>query len=126
MVLRKICKWETAANDAVKNYGAFESKYQTQLDDIYNKIMNRKDFNYDLKKDFWRQYEKVHIFRQYKECFNLGNRKSKHFGCGRNSFNTCKNYHNNNYQKVKLYGLNYQHENGSTVFKLCVAGGKAA
>lgn len=49
------------ANDAVMNYGPYESQYQQQLDDIYNKIMNREDFSYDMNSDA--------LYNQYKDQY---------------------------------------------------------
>lgn len=49
------------ASDAVANYGQYQSGYQAQLDDIYNKIMNREDFTYDMNSDV--------LYNQYKDQY---------------------------------------------------------
>lgn len=49
------------ASNAVTNYGPYQSSYQAQLDDIYNKIMNREDFTYDMNSDV--------LYNQYKDQY---------------------------------------------------------
>lgn len=49
------------ASNAVTNYGPYQSGYQAQLDDIYNKIMNREDFTYDMNSDV--------LYNQYKDQY---------------------------------------------------------
>lgn len=44
-----------------QNPGAFEYSWQNQLDDIYNKIMNREEFSYDLNGDA--------LYQQYKDQY---------------------------------------------------------
>lgn len=44
-----------------KKPGAYESQWQTQLDDIMNKILNREKFSYDLNGDA--------LYQQYKDKF---------------------------------------------------------
>lgn len=50
-----------AARDAVNNYGNYQSSYADQLNAIYDKIMNREDFKYDLNNDM--------LYRQYKDQY---------------------------------------------------------
>lgn len=52
--------YETA-RDAVNNYGTYQSSYADQLNEIYNKIMNREDFKYDLNNDM--------LYKQYKDQY---------------------------------------------------------
>lgn len=49
------------ASNAVTNYGSYNSSYQSQLDDIYNKIMSREDFTYDMNSDV--------LYNQYKDQY---------------------------------------------------------
>lgn len=43
--------------------GAYASQYDAQIQDIYNKIMNRQDFSYDLNADM--------LYQQYKDQYQL-------------------------------------------------------
>lgn len=43
--------------------GAYTSQYDSQIQDIYNKIMNRQDFSYDLNADM--------LYQQYKDQYQL-------------------------------------------------------
>lgn len=46
----------------LKKPGAYESQWQTQLDDIMNKILNREKFSYDLNGDaLYQQYKDKYI-----------------------------------------------------------------
>lgn len=54
------------ANSALQSHlvnqpGAYNSQWQAQLDEIYNKIMNREDFSYDFNTDA--------LYHQYKDNF---------------------------------------------------------
>lgn len=44
-----------------KNPGAYNTQWQAQLDDIYNKIMGREDFSYDFNSDA--------LYQQYKDKY---------------------------------------------------------
>lgn len=54
--------WEAAEN-AVKNYGSYQSKYQSKLDELYDQIVNKKDFQYDLNADA--------LYNQYKDQYSV-------------------------------------------------------
>ena len=43
--------------------GAYTSQYDTQIQDIYNKIMGRQDFSYDLNADM--------LYQQYKDQYQM-------------------------------------------------------
>ena len=50
------------AEDAVKNYGDFSYAHQGAYDDVLDKILNRKDFSYDLNGDaLYQQYRDKYI-----------------------------------------------------------------
>lgn len=56
----------TAAQDYLNSIisskpGAYQSRYGDQLDELYNKIMNREDFSYDLNGDA--------LYQQYKDRY---------------------------------------------------------
>ena len=53
---------QAALNTQLANKpGAYQSQWQTQLDDVINKILNREKFTYDLKGDA--------LYQQYKDKF---------------------------------------------------------
>lgn len=54
---------KTAAEDALKNYGAYTFNRQADLDNAINSILNRKDFTYDLNGDA--------LYNQYKDQYRL-------------------------------------------------------
>lgn len=61
----------TAAQDYLNSVvsgkpGAYKNNYKQQLDDLYNQVMNRPKFSYDLNGDM--------LYRQYRDQYmNLGN-----------------------------------------------------
>lgn len=51
-----------------KYSGDFKSRFETQLDDIYGKIMNREKFTYDMNSDVLYQQYKDQYMRQGKQA----------------------------------------------------------
>ena len=55
--------------------GEFSSQYEDQLTDIYNRIMNREDFSYDMNSDL--------LYQQYKDQFTTQGKQAMEDTMGR-------------------------------------------